>query len=237
MLLSSWQTGAGPYRNETSSQGAAYTMKHPTTQQLYAYWNDVRGARVAPRRFEIEPSRIASILPDTFILEHTATAGYRFRLAGTRICENFGSEFRGCDFLDGWTPEDRAMIERQLQAVTQQGGALLIEMTAGPEIYLRQAYFEILLLPLQHLQPVADRFIGTWCAMEPPSWLGSEPLTHRALLSCDVIWPDGRPQAAAERQDRQVPFLPHVRNSRLVRVDRRQFRVYDGGRTTENGES
>lgn len=212
-------------------------MKHQTTQQLFAYWNEVRGARVAPRRFEIEPSRIASILPDTFILERSDVGVYRYRLAGTRLCESFGMEFRGTDFLDGWTAEDRSMIERQLGSIGQQGGALLIEMTAGPEIYLRQAYFELLLLPLQHLQPTADRFIGTWCAAEPPSWLGSEPLTHRALLSCDVIWPDGRPSPVAETQDRQVPFLPHVRNSRLVRVDRRQFRVYDGGLATgENGE-
>ena len=222
-------------------------MKHPTNQQLFAYWNDVRGARVAPRRFEIEPSRISSILPDTFILERSDVASYRFRLAGTRLCESFGMEFRGTDFLDGWTNEDRAMIERQLASIAQDGGALLIQLTAGPEIYLRQAYFEILLLPLQHLQPTADRFIGAWCAMEPPSWLGSEPLTHRALLSCDVIWPEarandvvqGEPDAepVAEAVDRQIPFLPHVRNSRLVRVDRRQFRVYDGGLSSgENGE-
>jgi len=216
-------------------------MKHLTSQQLYAYWNEVRGARAAPRRFEIEPSRISTILPDTFILERSiepqAEPQYRFRLAGTRLCESFGCEFRGTDFLDGWTPEDRAMIETQLAVIGQQGGALLIQLTAGPEIYLRQAYFEILLLPLQHLQPTPDRFIGAWCAIEPPSWLGSEPLTHRALLSCDVIWPEGQPSAAPEASDRQVPFLPHVRSGRLVRVDRRQFRVYDGGLAGgENGE-
>jgi hypothetical protein len=102
-------------------------------------------------------------------------------------------------------------------------------MTAGPQEFGRQAAFEILVLPLQHMQPTADRFIGTWCAVEPPEWLGAEPLTYRSLLSCDVIWPDGRPHAVVEAQERQVPFLPHVRNSRLVRVDRRQFRVYDGG--------
>ena len=44
-------------------------MQQRTNQILFAYWNDVRGERLAPRRFEIEPARIATILPETFILE------------------------------------------------------------------------------------------------------------------------------------------------------------------------
>ena len=211
-------------------------MKHPTSRLLYTYWNEVRGLRVAPRRFEIEPSRISTILPDTFILERTASESYQYRLAGTRLCDYFQTEFRGRDFLEGWGTEDRAMIERALLTISQQGGALVIEMTAGPQEYTRQAAFEVILLPLHHMQPTADRFIGAWCAIDPPEWLTAEPLTYRALLSCDVIWPDGRPFAVVEAQERQVPFLPHVRNSRLVRVDRRQFRVYDGGLSRETDE-
>ncbi|MEO1694679.1 MAG: PAS domain-containing protein, partial [Pseudomonadota bacterium] len=44
-------------------------MKHSTSHSLYAYWNEVRDGRPAPRRFEIEPSRIAHILSETLILE------------------------------------------------------------------------------------------------------------------------------------------------------------------------
>ena len=44
-------------------------MKHKTSNILYSYWNKVRGDRVTPRRFEIEPAQIAAILPATFILE------------------------------------------------------------------------------------------------------------------------------------------------------------------------
>ena len=74
-------------------------MQQPTSRQLYAYWDHVRNGRVAPRRFEIEPSMIAAMLPETFIVEGTGALGYRFRLAGTRICEQFGREVRGADLL------------------------------------------------------------------------------------------------------------------------------------------
>ncbi len=46
-------------------------MKQRTIQTLYAYWNELRAGRVAPRRLEIEPARIGSILPETFMLERT----------------------------------------------------------------------------------------------------------------------------------------------------------------------
>ncbi len=90
-------------------------MKERTSQHLFAYWNTVRGDRVAPRRFEIEPSRIAGVLPETFILEREARGDYRFRLAGTRICEQFGREFRGANLLDLFAADDRETIAALLE--------------------------------------------------------------------------------------------------------------------------
>ena len=87
-------------------------MKQKTSQILFAYWNEVRGSRVAPRRFEIEPSRISEILPETFILERLDRETYRFRLAGTRICEEFGQELRGTNFLDGWLDDGCIVLLR-----------------------------------------------------------------------------------------------------------------------------
>ena len=62
-------------------------MQQATSRQLYAYWDRVRNGRIAPRRFEIEPAKIAKLLPETFIVESVGSLGYRFRLAGTKICE------------------------------------------------------------------------------------------------------------------------------------------------------
>ena len=85
-------------------------MKQKTTQILDAYWNELRAGRLAPKRLEIEPSRIGSILAETFMLERAGASLYRYRLAGTRLCEIFGSELRGTNLLDGWSGSDRAAL-------------------------------------------------------------------------------------------------------------------------------
>lgn len=203
-------------------------MQHKTSQILYAYWNDVRGDRIAPRRFDIEPSQLSAVLPDTFMLERIARSIYRFRLAGTRICDQFRSEFRGVDFMDGWAPEDAETLIRTLSMVSDQGGAAVITMEARA-ISGQRAEYEVLILPLIHTEGTIDRFLGSMSALEPPAWLGSERLVFKRLIGHEIIWPDGRPHALVAKTFRQAPFLPHVRNARIVRQDRRQFRVYEGG--------
>jgi hypothetical protein len=203
-------------------------MRHKTTTTLYTYWNGLRGHRIAPRRFEVEPGCIGDILPDTFILEKTDSETYPFRLAGTRICERFCTEFRGTNFLDGWAPDDHAVLAQRLSAIAHQGGVGYFTLEAATKA-ARTVSLELLILPLVHMQQTADRFLGSIAALETPAWLGSEALTTKRLTESDIVWPDGRPHAFVELADRQAPFLPHVRTGRIVRSDRRQFRVYDGG--------
>jgi len=203
-------------------------MRHKTTQALYTYWNALRGARLAPRRFEIEPGSIGELLPDTFILERHDAATFPYRLAGTRLCERFKTEFRGHNFLAGWSADDTAKLGARLDTVSVQGGVALLHIDAECETG-KPVRLEMIVLPLIHMQAFADRFLGAVSALETPGWLGYEPIVRRQVVKDEIIWPDGRPRAAVEGTDRQVPFLPHVRTSRIVRSERRQFRVFDGG--------
>lgn len=188
----------------------------------------MRGTRIAPRRFEIEPGAIAGILPETFILERGPDADVRYRLAGTRICEQFGREFRGASFLAGWSPPDRTTLENHLTRVMMEGGTGLLSLEAETASG-RAAEFEAVLLPLTHTRETVDRVLGALVLVHDEPWVGTEPLTRRRLLGQEIVWPDGRPHASAETMNRQAPFLPHIRTARIVRSDRRQFRVYDGG--------
>ena len=91
-------------------------MRHRTTQIIYSYWNEARQGRLAPRRFDIEPARIAGVLAETTILEQVDNETYRFRLAGTRITEQFATfDHIGCieghvvrSFLGGFAIELQA---------------------------------------------------------------------------------------------------------------------------------
>jgi hypothetical protein len=205
-------------------------MRQKTSQILYAYWNEVRRGRLAPRRFDIEPARVAGILAETLILERLDARSYPFRLAGTRICEQFGAEFRGSNFLDLWNADDRACLAQKLALLAEQGGVGVIEFE-GRAGEGRVAKFEAILLPLLHARPTVDRFLGAISCCRAPLWLGREPITELALERVEIVWPDGRPHALIDKMDRQSPFLPLERRGRVVRFERRSFRVFDGGRS------
>ena len=101
-------------------------------------------------------------------------------------------------------------------------------MEAGADS-TRRVQLEAILLPLVHDGNAIDRVIGAMSAMSSPHWLGHERLRERRLVRHEMIWPDGRPHAVIERAGRQAPFRPPAQ-ARIVRDERRSFRVLDGGR-------
>ncbi|HEX2446642.1 MAG TPA: PAS domain-containing protein [Methyloceanibacter sp.] len=193
-------------------------MQQPTSRQLYAYWDRVRNGRVAPRRFEIEPSMIAAVLPETFIVEAAGTLGYRFRLAGTRICEQFGRELRGADFLQLWQEADRDAISSLLRNIFTDAAVGYGRFRAS-SCTNRQANFELVLLPLIHTGETVNRVLGAITAIDPPFWLGAEPLLRQEILELDMHWPDGKPA-----------FLTQGSGNR-------RFRVLEGGLGSGRGNN
>lgn len=208
--------------------GSIMILKHNTSQTLFSYWDKVRGNRSTPRRFEIEPGRIAEILPATFILERLDAEAYRFRLAGTQVCDMFGAELRGTNFLDGWSAADRLSLVRHLAALTKQGAVETMHMEAAP-VARASTPFEVLLLPLRHTGDVIDRVLGSFSPLDPPHWLGELPLTAKRIIAHELVWPAGAPKFVDDRLRGDVPVLLPTRHARIVRSERRQFRVFEGG--------
>jgi hypothetical protein len=210
-------------------------MRHQATQAIYAYWNELRGDRLAPRRLEIQPARIGDLLLDTFILEHTDRSEFRFRLAGTRVSSRFGLDLRAYDFLACWSDGDRALLEHHLAAITDLGRVGLFtgegRIASGPGATGAPATcaFELLVLPLKHTGHSIDRLL---CLLVPLEEQGAGPGTRFSdlrLLAAEAVWPNGAPEEPQVFSERQSPLHPHVRTARIVRQGRRQFRVYEGG--------
>lgn len=235
-----WQRRSVPKRNTSRCSSNASsnrlrrvllqsdTMKHKTSKKLYQYWNDVRGERSAPKRFEIEPSKIAGILPTTFILERRSDEVYRFRLAGTRMCEIFGKELRGTDFLEDWPSDDRLVLIRNLSVLTSQAATALIrfQATAQGEQAIE---LELLLLPLFHTQKKIDRILGCCSPLEGPGWLGDKPLLNKRLMANELVWPTLNSHVATHETPVDSPPESSCGNARIVRMAQRQFIVVEGG--------
>jgi hypothetical protein len=209
-------------------------MNSRSSTTLYDYWNEVRGDRVAPRRFEIEPARLAAILPDAFILERSGELDIRYRLAGTRIQEQFGFELRGSSFFDGFSSPDRSRLEAHMRRMVREGGGALLELDSI-SVSQRGVRHECLILPLVHMRDTVDRFVGVLTALTMPEWLGDEPLVARSVVREQAIIPGG-----VDANTMALPLPPalecNVRAARVVRSERRQFRVYDGGLADRPGD-
>jgi hypothetical protein len=59
---------------------------------LHAYWTGKRGSRAMPRRADIDPSEIPSLLPHVFLADVRDPLRFRFRLVGTAICARWGED-------------------------------------------------------------------------------------------------------------------------------------------------
>lgn len=183
-------------------------MKHKTTEALVEYWNAVRGDRPAPRRSEIEPRDIKRILPYVFILERQDQWTYRFRLAGTGLCNAYGTEFRRQNMASLWHDECRTNMTHILNDVTGSAAAGLLEYTAETAEG-RQVTFEMVLLPLAQDNGSLTRIIGAAVPLEHHHWLGDHMLTNQWIDRIQLIEPSQLPKspaaALAARIARQSP--------------------------------
>jgi hypothetical protein len=121
-------------------------MKHPSSHKFFAYWDEKRGGARAPDRSEIEPSAVRELLGDIFVLSYDASAGYPFRVAGTRVCALLGCDLKDRSFSALFAPDGRREIEDVIAVVAEEMLAAVAGITAtsqnGSLVHL-----ELLLLP------------------------------------------------------------------------------------------
>ena len=121
-------------------------MKHPSSREFFAYWDEKRGDARAPDRSEIEPGAVRELLGDIFVLSYDAAAGYPFRVAGTRVCALLGCDLKNRSFSALFAPHGRREIEEIIAVVAEEMQAAVAGITATSEDG-SPANLELLLLP------------------------------------------------------------------------------------------
>ncbi|UCI05910.1 PAS domain-containing protein [Mesorhizobium sp. B1-1-8] len=202
---------------------------------LFQYWNRLRDGRPAPKRSDVEPADIKTLLADTFILERDTRGEAVFRLAGTRLCAYYGRELKGFSFSSLWREKDQRLMSRLVHGVFEQKSLLLLTFE-GFSRNGRSNKFELLALPLDG-GVENPRCLGIVSAAERPFWLGADPLADALIDSIRVIDPDQEPASLKNRPAIDVPSLvptefgPPETIAALGRVRRiRHLVVFDGGR-------
>ena len=163
-------------------------MKLAATQHLYAYWNQLRGARSAPERDDIDPGAIRGVLADTFILDFDAQRAFPTRIVGTRTNALFLRELRGAPFLDLWREQDRQEMRAVLAGLADEALPFLIGASGTPPGFA-PVEIEFLLLPLRHHGDTHARVLGCCAPDAAPFWLGLVGVEPLALLTLRALGP------------------------------------------------
>ena len=156
-------------------------MKHSANRELFEYWNERRGTRLAPDRADIDPAAIRKVLGDTFVLEANGIENHLFRLAGTRLCALFGRELKTESFIKLWQRSGQTAIRELVAVVTEEKVGIVASATgATSDDTLAPVQLELLLLPLAYQSRSEARVLGALAPLAAPYWLGAKaigPLT------------------------------------------------------------
>ncbi len=175
-------------------------MQKQSTRTLYEYWNAIRGARSAPDRKDIDPTRIRDALANTFILELDESDGFSFRLAGSHLCSSYCRELKNRSFSGLWHERDHDAMETLIRAVTEDHAVALVTFQGSTAVHTKVS-FETILMPLRHNGSTHTRLLGAMTALDDPYWLGVQPIMEQRITGLRLIWPD---DIALEETAREV---------------------------------
>lgn len=209
-------------------------MQQDSTIALFQYWNRLRDGRSAPRRSEVEPADIKTLLADTFILEADSRGHAVFRLAGTRVCAAYGRELKGFSFPSLWRNKDHRMLSRLLGSVFFDRAVATLDYE-GISAQGHTAHFEMLLLPLDAGRESA-RSLGISTPSQYAYWMGSDPIIDAEISGVRLVDPDREPLFLKNRPTVAIPHQEPDRRRQQALPEQagkprrvRHLLVLDGG--------
>ncbi len=127
---------------------------------LETYWQSLHDGRTLPRRAQIDPRDLGSVLEYAFILERIAPGVGRFRLAGNHLTELMGLEVRGMPATAIFLPEARREIAQVFEKTCQQPAISVLDVAAAAGLGRAALRGQMLLTPLLDEAGHVSRVLG-----------------------------------------------------------------------------
>lgn len=128
--------------------------------QVEAYWEALRGARIVPKRSEIDPRGIEGALENAFIVERVAPGIARLRIAGSHLNDLMGMEVRGMPLTALFNPSARQLISETIEEVFQAPGTGRFRLTSSGSEGRPEGEARMILLPLKSDLGDVSRLLG-----------------------------------------------------------------------------
>ena len=177
-------------------------MRTRGSRTLYRYWRGMREGQRIPLRSAIEPRGLKEVLPWTFIMDRVDREMAPFRLAGTGICEQYGRELRGSNFLSLWLGDCRRTVRSLIDNVVMMPAPAFIEFEAHASNE-RRMFGEIVLLPLAASDGEVLQVLGGWFPTVTHDPLLERPLIRHRVKKISMLKDE-------EAQNLPAPVVPTV---------------------------
>lgn len=178
---------------EIETSQAESQILHPSSRALFRWWEAMRAERAAPHRALLDLKQVGGLVPDLFILERDRPRhSYRWRLAGTRICELYRRELTGSDVFTGWDNFERETMRRLLDGVAGRLQPAVMRLRLHTSLS-QTIGAEWIALPLQPQNGTGIQVFGGLFPFRGNSGLGYDAINLQEMASARVIWSEPLP--------------------------------------------
>ncbi len=130
------------------------------TSALTRYWYSLRRNTGVPRRTEIDPRAISTLLPNAFIVAAIAPGLVRFRVAGSHLAELSGMDVRSMPLSAMLQHEARETMTRAIQQMFDAPAILRATLHSPAQLGKPRIEADMLILPLRDEMGDVNRAIG-----------------------------------------------------------------------------
>jgi len=161
-------------------------MKHRNSHLLVGYWNRLRTGRDVPDQTDIDPRAIKRLLCTIFILDAVDPFRPVYRLAGTALCDHYGAELKGTNYLARWEGLSRDRLTSALQQSLALRQPLCVSSIAASS-ECGMVELESVLAPIRFGSGAPSRFIGMMQIIGSENTLGGRPITFERFVSSRIV--------------------------------------------------